>query len=214
MGRRRVTLRGVALSTCRGVASGSEWLFGVLSLLLGLSMLAALPVLQLLSLGYLLESSGRVARTGLRRGGLTELWVLRQLEQPIGRSCRCVHAPPLPPVGGVVELRARRGPSYREAFVRHRPRLPLLLCLGPSPNRAQFHQVSSPCSSREHDRSRAPPGRRRRSGVRSCRPTDLTVIPTSDRAHFLALSSRLPRTSARSASSTGTLTWGSQLQLQ
>ena len=68
--RRRVTLRGVARSTCRGVASGSEWLFGVLSLLLGLSMLAALPVLQLLSLGYLLESSGRVARTGRLRDGL------------------------------------------------------------------------------------------------------------------------------------------------
>ena len=65
--RRRITIRGVALATCRGVASGSEWLFGVLSLLLGLSMLAALPVLQLLSLGYLLESSGRVARTGRLR---------------------------------------------------------------------------------------------------------------------------------------------------
>jgi hypothetical protein len=68
--RRRVTLRGVALSTWRGIASGSEWLFGLLSLLLGLSMLAALPVLQLLSLGYLLESSGRVARTGRLRDGL------------------------------------------------------------------------------------------------------------------------------------------------
>ena len=68
--RRRITLRGVARGTCRGIASGSEWLFGVLSLLLGLSILAALPVLQLLSLGYLLESSGRVARTGRLRDGL------------------------------------------------------------------------------------------------------------------------------------------------
>ena len=68
--RRRVTARGVVLSTYRGVAWASEWLFGVISLLLGLSMLAALPVLQLLSLGYLLESSGRVARTGRLRDGL------------------------------------------------------------------------------------------------------------------------------------------------
>jgi hypothetical protein len=53
-----------------GFASGAEWLFGALSLLLGLSMLAALPLLQFLSLGYLLESSARVARTGRLRDGL------------------------------------------------------------------------------------------------------------------------------------------------
>ena len=47
---------------CARLASG--WLFGVLSLVLGLSMLAALPVIQFLSLGYFLESSARVARSG------------------------------------------------------------------------------------------------------------------------------------------------------
>jgi len=54
----------------RGVMSAAEWLFGLVSLVLGLSMLAALPLVQFLSLGYLLESSARVARTGRLRDGL------------------------------------------------------------------------------------------------------------------------------------------------
>ena len=51
-------------ATSRGLASGSEWLFGVLSLMVGLSILAALPMLQFLSMGYLLESSARVRAVG------------------------------------------------------------------------------------------------------------------------------------------------------
>ena len=54
----------------RGAASAAEWVFGLISLLLGLSMLAALPLIQVLSLGYFLESSARVARTGRLRDGL------------------------------------------------------------------------------------------------------------------------------------------------
>ena len=54
----------------RGVGSGAEWLFGLASLVLGLSILAALPLAQFLSLGYFLESSARVARTGRLRDGL------------------------------------------------------------------------------------------------------------------------------------------------
>lgn len=46
------------------VDRGWEWLFGIGALVVGLAVLATLPVLQLLSLGYLLEVSGRVARTG------------------------------------------------------------------------------------------------------------------------------------------------------
>lgn len=53
----------------RGIASAAEWLFGLASLVVALSTLAALPILQLLSLGYLLESSARVARTGRLRDG-------------------------------------------------------------------------------------------------------------------------------------------------
>lgn len=53
----------------RYVHSIFEWLFGVVVLMIGLAVLAALPVLQFLSLGYLLEAGGRVARTGRLREG-------------------------------------------------------------------------------------------------------------------------------------------------
>lgn len=53
----------------RGFVAAVGWLFGLVSLILGLSVLAALPVLQFLSLGYLLEASGRVARSGRLRDG-------------------------------------------------------------------------------------------------------------------------------------------------
>ena len=48
----------------------AEGVFGLISLVLGLSILAALPVAQFLSLGYFLESSARVARSGRLRDGL------------------------------------------------------------------------------------------------------------------------------------------------
>jgi hypothetical protein len=47
----------------------TEWLFGLGALVIGLSILAALPVAQFLSLGYFLESSARVARSGRLRDG-------------------------------------------------------------------------------------------------------------------------------------------------
>lgn len=53
----------------RAFGSLLEWLFGVAVLMIGLAALAALPILQFLSLGYLLESAGRVARTGRLRDG-------------------------------------------------------------------------------------------------------------------------------------------------
>ena len=48
----------------RAIGRGWEWVFGLLSLIVGLAILASIPVVQLLSLGYLLEASGRVARSG------------------------------------------------------------------------------------------------------------------------------------------------------
>lgn len=53
-----------------GIGSASEWLFGGFALVMGLAILSATPVLQLLSFGYLLESGGRVARTGRLRDAL------------------------------------------------------------------------------------------------------------------------------------------------
>ena len=44
-----------------------EWPFGVLTLIVGLAVLAALPLLGFLSLGYLLEAGGRLARTDAER---------------------------------------------------------------------------------------------------------------------------------------------------
>jgi hypothetical protein len=68
--RRSVLLGSFCRKLGRRVGSGAEWLFGLASLVLGLSILAALPVAQFLSLGYFLESSARVARTGRLRDGL------------------------------------------------------------------------------------------------------------------------------------------------
>ncbi|MFO0871802.1 MAG: DUF4013 domain-containing protein [Pirellulales bacterium] len=51
------------------IASAWEWLFGLASLFVGLALLATIPLFQLLSLGYLLEVSGRVARSGRLRDG-------------------------------------------------------------------------------------------------------------------------------------------------
>lgn len=66
----RRRLRTLLGRVARGLASGANWLFGLASLVVGLSILAALPVVQLLSLGYFLESSARVSRTGRLRDGL------------------------------------------------------------------------------------------------------------------------------------------------
>src|SRR5947207_9836264 len=53
----------------RGIASVGEWVFGVLTLIVGLAVLSALPVFNFLSLGYLLEAGGRIGRTGRLRDG-------------------------------------------------------------------------------------------------------------------------------------------------
>jgi hypothetical protein len=51
------------------IGSVAEWCFGVVALFVGLAVLAAVPVGQFLALGYLLETGGRVARTGRIRDG-------------------------------------------------------------------------------------------------------------------------------------------------
>jgi hypothetical protein len=51
------------------VGSAAVWLFGVASLLLGLAVLSSVLVGQFIVLGYLLEASGRVARSGRLRDG-------------------------------------------------------------------------------------------------------------------------------------------------
>jgi hypothetical protein len=72
-GEGQTTKRGPRLGTIRRTLDGAqsviEWLFGGAALIVGLSLLATYPLAQLLSLGYLLEASGRVARTGRLQDG-------------------------------------------------------------------------------------------------------------------------------------------------
>ena len=67
--RRPAPVWRLAGRTARVLASAAEWLFGIASLLVGLATLAALPLAQFLTLGYFLESSARVARSGRLRDG-------------------------------------------------------------------------------------------------------------------------------------------------
>ncbi len=60
---------GLVRRTWRAIGSILEWMIGFAALFVGLAVLAALPLLQFLSLGYLLESGARVARTGKLRAG-------------------------------------------------------------------------------------------------------------------------------------------------
>ena len=66
---RTQALASRAQSCARESPRSSNGCSALLSLVLGLSMLAALPVVQFLSLGYFLESSARVARSGRIRDG-------------------------------------------------------------------------------------------------------------------------------------------------
>lgn len=68
--RRRPWLARAVAAVAWSIARATEWVFGVVCLILGLSILAALPILQFLSLGYFMESSARVARSGRLRDGL------------------------------------------------------------------------------------------------------------------------------------------------
>jgi hypothetical protein len=57
----------VLVRTARWIGSAFEWMFGALTMIVTLAVFAVIPLLNLLSLGYLLEVSGRVARTGRLR---------------------------------------------------------------------------------------------------------------------------------------------------
>jgi hypothetical protein len=59
--------RGILRTIGSGIASATEWLFGAFAIYVGLSLLAAAPIVQFLSFGYLLASGGRVAQSGRLR---------------------------------------------------------------------------------------------------------------------------------------------------
>ncbi|TWT30747.1 DUF4013 domain-containing protein [Blastopirellula retiformator] len=57
-------IRGWFRFAFESVYGGVEWLFGLVSIVVLLAILATIPIANMLSLGYLLEVSGRIARTG------------------------------------------------------------------------------------------------------------------------------------------------------
>ena len=61
--------RSIPVKLWGWTCSGIEWLFGLASVIAGLALLASIPIAQFLSLGYLLEVSGRITRTGKLREG-------------------------------------------------------------------------------------------------------------------------------------------------
>ena len=65
-----------------GTCAVVHWLFGLASLIVILSVLATLPILQFLSLGYLLEASGRIIRTKRLRDGLFGICLLYTSPSP------------------------------------------------------------------------------------------------------------------------------------
>lgn len=65
-----------------GVVGVLDWFFGAACLFVGLAVLAAIPVLNLLSLGYLLEASGRIARSGRLQDGVIGV----RRAAPVGRA--------------------------------------------------------------------------------------------------------------------------------
>jgi len=65
---KRTFLQKVA-GVLRFIRSACHWTFGFATLFVGLAVLATIPMLNLFSLGYLLEVSGRIAKTGRVRVG-------------------------------------------------------------------------------------------------------------------------------------------------
>ncbi|MEM1296848.1 MAG: hypothetical protein AAGH89_15900 [Verrucomicrobiota bacterium] len=59
----------MAVRAWKGLISGLDWIFGLAAIVVGLAIVAAVPLLNFLSLGYMLECSGRVARSGRLRDG-------------------------------------------------------------------------------------------------------------------------------------------------
>jgi hypothetical protein len=57
------------LSIWGRICSAADWMFGTVSLLVGLAILSVIPILNFASLGYLLQASANVAKSGRLRDG-------------------------------------------------------------------------------------------------------------------------------------------------
>lgn len=68
-----IASRHPLVAAYQSVARALEWTFGLVSLVFVLAALATFPILQFVSLGYLLEASGAIARTGRFRNGFLQI---------------------------------------------------------------------------------------------------------------------------------------------
>jgi hypothetical protein len=78
-----------------GLCYGLEWLFGLASLLACLAVLAAIPIVNFLSLGYLLEASGRVAKSGRLRDGFIDIPKFARIGSMVAGTWLCLLVPRL-----------------------------------------------------------------------------------------------------------------------
>ncbi|QVL34280.1 hypothetical protein KIH39_10340 [Telmatocola sphagniphila] len=65
---------------------GVQWIFGLVSMLVALAFLAAIPILQFLSLGYMLESAARISRSGRIRDGFIGIRLASRLGIAVAAS--------------------------------------------------------------------------------------------------------------------------------
>lgn len=72
-----------------------EWLFGLASLLATLALLAAIPIVNLITLGYLLEASGRVATSGRVRDGFIDIPKFARIGSLVAGTWICLLLPRL-----------------------------------------------------------------------------------------------------------------------
>jgi hypothetical protein len=78
-----------------GVCYALEWLFGLASMLVCLAVLAAVPILNFISLGYLLEASGRVANSGRLRDGFVDIGKFSRIGSLVAGTWLCLLVPRL-----------------------------------------------------------------------------------------------------------------------
>ncbi len=72
-----------------------DWLFGLASLLACLAVLAAIPIVNFLSLGYLLAASGRVAKSGRLRDGFIDIPKFARIGSMVAGTWVCLLVPRL-----------------------------------------------------------------------------------------------------------------------
>jgi hypothetical protein len=76
-----------------GLCAILEWLFGFASLLATLALLAAIPIVNLITLGYLLEASGRVANSGRVRDGFIDIPKFARIGSLVAGTWLCLLIP-------------------------------------------------------------------------------------------------------------------------